>query len=316
MVLIKKKGTDYKHTFSPVAKLATLRVLIALATAKQWPLHQLDINSAFLHGFLDEEIYMKPPEGYSKAQPHQMCKLKRSLYGLKQASRQWNQELTKFLVTLGYTQSKHDYSLFTKGKDEQFTAILVYVDDVLVTSNCLSEIMQVKAALHDKFTIKDLGIAKYFLGIELAQTTTSTHLSQKKYILDLLQDAGMTASKPTSSPLPLHLKLHQIEGPFMDDPGAYRRLVGISLYLTMTRPDISFAVQHLSQYVTTPKDMHWQAALHLPKYRKGTIATGLFYHVQSQLSLTGFTDSDWATCKTTRRPLTGYGIFLGHSLMG
>lgn len=119
---------------------------------------------------------MKPPEGYSKAQPHQVCKLKKSLYGLKQASRKWNQELTKFLVTLGYTQSKHDYSQFTKGKDEQFTAILVYVDDVLVTGNCISEIMQVKVALLDKFTIKDQCIAKYFLDIELAQTSTGTHL--------------------------------------------------------------------------------------------------------------------------------------------
>ncbi|GJX94424.1 retrovirus-related pol polyprotein from transposon TNT 1-94 [Tanacetum coccineum] len=109
-----KEGQDYKHTFLPVAKLAIVRVLIALATAKEWDLHQLDISNAFPHGYIDEEIYMVPPEGYTKAAPNQVCKLTRSLYGLKQASRQWNQELTKFLLANGYAQSKHDYSLFVK----------------------------------------------------------------------------------------------------------------------------------------------------------------------------------------------------------
>jgi len=108
------KDKDYKHTFSPVAKLITVRVFIALATAKHWPLHQLDINNAFLHGFIDEDVYMLPPEGYATGLPGQVCKLQRSLYGLKQASRQWNIELAKFLVTEGFTQSKNDYSLFTK----------------------------------------------------------------------------------------------------------------------------------------------------------------------------------------------------------
>lgn len=180
-----KEGTDYKHTFSPVAKLATVRVLIALATAKEWPLHQLDINNAFLHGFLDEEIYMTPPEGYTKASP-KVCKLKKSLYGLKQASRQWNLELTKFLIGLGYTQSKHDYSLFIKAENGHFTPLLVYVDDILITGNFDSEIQFVKQALHEKFTIKDLGLAQYFLGIELKRTHTGTYLNQRKYILDLL----------------------------------------------------------------------------------------------------------------------------------
>jgi len=108
------KDKDYKHTFSPVAKLTTVRFFLAIATAKQWPLHQLDINHAFLHGYLDEKVYMLPPQGYTLALPGQVCKLQRSLYGLKQASRQWNVEMTKFLIKHGFSQSKSDYSLFTR----------------------------------------------------------------------------------------------------------------------------------------------------------------------------------------------------------
>ncbi|GKC62254.1 retrovirus-related pol polyprotein from transposon TNT 1-94 [Tanacetum coccineum] len=207
-----QEGLDYKDTFSPVAKLATVRVLIALATVKQWPLHQLDINNAFLHGYIDDEIYMLPHEGYNKASKRQVCKLSKSLYGLKQASRKWNHELTKFLLSLGYVQSKHDYSLFVKTKDEEFTTFFVYVDDMLITGNSQSAILNLKSCLEKKFTIKDLGLAKYFLGIELCKIDTGMHLNQRKYILELLTHAGLTAAKPSSFPLPTQLNLSLDKG--------------------------------------------------------------------------------------------------------
>ncbi|GKD12940.1 retrovirus-related pol polyprotein from transposon TNT 1-94 [Tanacetum coccineum] len=241
-----KEGLDHKHTFSPVAKLAIVRVLIAIAIAKQWSLHQLDINNAFLHGSIEEEIYMLPPEGYTKASPGQVCKLNRSLYGLKQASRQWNHELIRFLVSLGFIQSKHDYFLFVKVKGEEFTVVLVYMDDMLITGNSTVEIQTLKQSLDQQFTIKDLGLAKYFLGIELCRTNAGMHLNQRKYILDLLTDVGLTAAKPSSFPLPTQIKLSLDKGTPLSDAGSYRRLVGRLLYLTMTRPDIYYAVQHLS----------------------------------------------------------------------
>ncbi|GJS67280.1 retrovirus-related pol polyprotein from transposon TNT 1-94 [Tanacetum coccineum] len=156
-----KEGLDYKHTFSPVAKLATVKVLVALATAKEWDLHQLDINNAFIHGYIDEEIYMVPPEGYTKAAPN---------------------------------QSKHDYSFFVKNTNGKFTAVLVYVDDMLITGDCQQEILSLKQALHQKFTIKDLGLAKYFIGIELCRTSAGTYLNKRKYILDLLSDTVSRSS--------------------------------------------------------------------------------------------------------------------------
>ncbi|GKB90587.1 retrovirus-related pol polyprotein from transposon TNT 1-94 [Tanacetum coccineum] len=253
-------------------------VLVALATAKQWSLHQLDVNNAFLHGYIDEEIYMLPPQGYNKAAKGQVCKLNRSLYGLKQASRQWNHELTKFLTSLGYEQSKHDYSLFVKNNKASFTTTLVYVDDVLITGNSEEEIINLKQALDKKFTIKHLGLAKYFLGTELCCTPTGTHLNQRKHIVDLLSDVGLTTAKPAEFPLPTELKLSLDKGTPLKDPSSYRRLVGRLLYLTMTRPDISYAVQHLSQFVSAPKDPYMQAAMHLLKYLKGTVSKGLFYH--------------------------------------
>ncbi|KAL0308794.1 UNVERIFIED_CONTAM: Retrovirus-related Pol polyprotein from transposon RE2 [Sesamum radiatum] len=172
------EGVDFFDSFSPVAKTVTVRLFIAIASAYRWPLLQLDVNNAFLHGHLDEEVYIVPPEGYDKAHGGLVCRLKRSLYGLKQASWQWNIELTSKLESYGFTQSPHDHCLFTLRKDSLFLALIVYVDDVLLTGNSLDDLNAVKSYLDDLFTIKDLGNAKYFLGLELARSTQGTYLSQ------------------------------------------------------------------------------------------------------------------------------------------
>jgi len=258
------KDKDYKHTFSPVAKLSTIRVLIALATTKGWPLHQLDINNAFLHGSLEEEVYIIPPEGYAKAKG-KVCKLNKALYGLKQASRQWNKEFTQFLTSNDFLKSKNDYSLFTKGELQSgtFLAVLVYVDDVLITREDEEGIKNLKNKLHHAFTIKDLGLMRYFLGIEVSRTTEGTTLHQRKYIFDILQDIGFSACKPASSPLPTNLKLSTDTGALISNPAQYRRLIGRFLYLSITRPDVSYAVQHLSQFLSALREPHMAAALHL-----------------------------------------------------
>jgi len=309
------KDKDYKHTFSPVAKLTTVRLFLAIATAKQWPLHQLDINNAFLHGYLDEEVYMLPPQGYNLALPGQVCKLHRSLYGLKQASRQWNVEMTKFLINHGFTQSKSDYSLFNRHTPAGFVFVLVYVDDLLITGNDALGITALKSHLHSTFTIKDLGLARYFLGIEIARSVAGTVLNQRKYILDILQDAGLTGVKPAKFPLPKGLHLTVDTGDLLSDPSSYRRLVGRLLYLTLTRPDISYSVQHLSQFLQHPRQPHYEAALHVLRYLKGTASHGLFYPVSSDLKLQAFCDADWGSCRTSARSLTGFCIFLGPSLI-
>ncbi|MCH90967.1 retrovirus-related Pol polyprotein from transposon TNT 1-94, partial [Trifolium medium] len=164
------EGLDYMDTFSPVVKMTTIRLFLAIAAVKNWPLYQLDVNTAFLHGDLAEEVYMKPPPGLYLPSSNLVCKLQRSLYGLKQASRQWNTKLTETLLASGYTQSKSDYSLFTKQASTGFTVILVYVDDLVLGGNDDAEITSIKALLDAKFSIKDLGLLKYFLGFEVART--------------------------------------------------------------------------------------------------------------------------------------------------
>lgn len=163
-----------------------MKTLIALATINNWPIHQLDINNAFLHGFLDEKVYILPPAGYTKADG-KVCELKRSLYGFKQVSRQWN---TAFLINHGFTQSKRDCSLFTMVLF--FFAILVYVDDVLITGKDTTAILHLKQALDKAFTIKDLGHMRYFVGIEVARSSAGTPLNQRKYILNILKDTSLT----------------------------------------------------------------------------------------------------------------------------
>ena len=168
-----KEGIDYKETFAPVAKMVSVRALLAVAIHNNWIIEQLDINNAFLHGDLHEEVYMTIPQGYSTdLPPNSVCKLKKSLYGLKQANRQWFTKLTSFLLMLGFHQSYADTSLFTYTKGSQFLALLIYVDDILLAGNDRLLIDSVKLQLHNKFNIKDLGALHYYLGIEIFQNST------------------------------------------------------------------------------------------------------------------------------------------------
>ena len=258
---------------------------------------------------------MVPPEGYTKAKPGQVCKLQRSLYGLKQASRQWNLELTKFLQSKGFVQSKSDYSLFSRNTTGLLTFVLVYVDDLLITGSDVLGIKQLKQDLHHAFTIKDLGLARYFLGLKICRSSTGTFLNQRKYVLDILSDTGLTGAKPAKFPLPKALRLSIDTGHVLPNPEPYRRIIGRLLYLTLTRPDISYAVQHLSQFLQHPTDSHYSAAMHVLRYLKGTPNKGLFYLVTNNLNIVAYSDVDWGTCKMSSKSLTGYCVFLGNSLI-
>lgn len=174
------KGLDYHDSFSPVAKNVTVRLMFSIVAVKGWPLHQVDINNGFLHGFFDKEVYMVPHEGYHKANEGQVCHLKRSLYGLKQASRQWNAEFTKYLISFGFIQSHADNFLFTYNSSKGSLILIVYVDDPLISAIFETLIHELKSSLHTTFTIKDLGHAKYFLGLKVARSFAGIFVNQKK----------------------------------------------------------------------------------------------------------------------------------------
>ncbi|XP_031253579.1 uncharacterized protein LOC116111548 [Pistacia vera] len=256
-----------------------------------------------------------PPDGYSKAQNGEVCKLRKSLYGLKQASRQWNYELCTKLLAYSFVQSKHDHCLFTTPSADNFLALIVYVDDVLVMGPNESDIAAVKAYLHSVFTIKDLGYAKYFIGIEITRSLEGTFINQRKYILDILEDTGLAGAKPVSTHFRKACKLSSESSNLLSSPDQYRRLIGRLLYLNLIKPDISFAVQQLSQFVNSPCQEHWDATLYILRYLKGCPSKGLFFLAHSSFTVTTYCDANLASCPDSRRSLTGYCVFLGSSLI-
>ncbi|EOY01844.1 Cysteine-rich RLK (RECEPTOR-like protein kinase) 8, putative [Theobroma cacao] len=255
------KGFDYQDTFNLVARQTTVRVFFALAVVHNWHLSQLDVNNAFLNGELAEDVYMELPQGYvinGECPSHSrlVCKLHKSLYGLKQVSRVWNSKLTTSLQKFGFKQSNSDYSLFTmKTYNGDFIALLVYVDDILIASNSVQVKSDVKEFLKLEFKLKELGKVKYFLGLEIARSPEDISICQRKYALDLLEEQGLLGAKLVSTPIDSNHKLAKSnDEDKLTDATSYRQLVGKLLYLTFSRPDIAYAVQTaIGQDALTPK---------------------------------------------------------------
>ncbi|XP_056692274.1 uncharacterized mitochondrial protein AtMg00810-like [Spinacia oleracea] len=255
---------------------------------------------------------MKVPEGISNPE-NKVCKLRKSLYGLKQASRQWFAKLHTELLKQGFAQSKNDYSLFIKKTEHHITLAAVYVDDILLTGNHLPTIDALKAHLHAVFSIKDLGVMNYFLGIEVGYLSNGVVLTQKKFTKSLLVDSGFDLHKFAAAPLPINTKLLSDDGDLYANPELYRCLVGKLNFLTHTRPDLCFAVQLLSQFMHSPRVSHVHALHHVLRYVAGSEGQGIILKATDSLTLQAFSDSDWASCPNTRRSITGYILLLGNS---
>ncbi|XP_019058447.1 PREDICTED: uncharacterized protein LOC109116814 [Tarenaya hassleriana] len=263
---------------------------------------------------------MALPQGYTAATgdslpPNAVCRLHKSLYGLRQASRQWYITFARVLTAAGFTQSQADHTLFVRMSGSSFVALLVYVDDIIITGNDDSAIQNLKSLLGRTFHIKDLGCLKYFLGLEIARSRTGIAVNQRKYCLELIEDAGLLACKSASTPLDPNSRLTKGLGEPLSDITSYRRLVGRLLYLTLTRPDITFAVHKLSQFLSCPTTVHLQAAQRVVRYLKGNPGQGLLYSATSDIRLNAFADADWASCPDSRRSTSGFCVFLGESLI-
>ncbi|KAL2922825.1 Retrovirus-related Pol polyprotein from transposon TNT 1-94 [Bienertia sinuspersici] len=307
------EGIDYNETFAPVAKMVTVRAFLAIAAAKNWELHQMDVHNAFLHGDLDEEVYMRPPPGFHGSAPGLVCRLQKSLYGLRQAPRCWFAKLASALKRYGFVQSYSDYSLFTMTSGDIQLSILVYVDDLIISGNNSSAISAFKEYLSSCFHMKDLGLLKYFLGIEVARSNEGIFLCQRKYTLDIIAETGLLGARPATFPIEQNHTLATADGPLLTDPEIYRRLVGRLIYLSFTRPDLAYTVHILAQFMQTPRQQHWEAALRCVRYLKGSPGQGILLGSDCDLQLAGWCDSDWASYPLTRRSLTGWLVFLGGS---
>ncbi|XP_074301226.1 uncharacterized protein LOC141632589 [Silene latifolia] len=238
------EGIDYGETFAPVIKMVTIRTFLSIAAVKNWELHQMDVHNAFLHGDLDEEVYMKLPPRFSKGKEDKVCRLRKSLYGPRQAPRCWFAKLTAALRKYSFTQSYYDYSLFSYVTTKVCIHVLVYVYDLVIAGNDSVAISNFKAYLGQCFHMKDLGLLKYFLGIEVARNKEGIFLNQRKYALDIISETGLLGAKPALTPIEQHHKLGVATDDFLADSESYRRLVGRLVYLAVTRPDLILCGAH------------------------------------------------------------------------
>lgn len=307
-------GRDYDETFAPVAHITTVRTLIAVAATRQWEISQMDVKNAFIHGDLQEEVYMQPPPGLTCPSGH-VLRLRRALYGLKQAPRAWFERFSSVVLKAGFVASEHDSALFIHTSSRGRTILLLYVDDMIITGDDASHVAFVKQRLSEQFMMTDLGPLKYFLGIEVASTPNGFHLSQHRYTLDLLSRSGLSDDKTAATPMELHLKIRPTDGNPLSDPSRYRHIVGSLVYLAVTRPDISHAVHVLSQFTSAPTSVHYAHLLRVLRYLRGTPSRGIFFSRDSSLELQAYSDSTWASDPVDRCSITGYCIFLGSSLL-
>jgi len=274
--------------------------------------NQLDVNNAFLHGHIAENVYMSQPPGFKDhSQPHHVCRLHKSLYGLKQASRAWFTKLKNFILSLSFVNSCSDSSLFIYINKSILIYFLVYEDDLLITGNSSSFIRQVIDSLSKRFSIKDLSHLHYFLGVEVIPTTHGIFLSQQKYIRDLLAKFKMEGIKDCVTPLSCTTRLMLNDGSPKVDASQYRSLIGGMQYLSLTRPDMAYAINKLAQYMHSPSQTHWTAAKRLLRYLKHTLTYGLFIRRSQPLSLTAFSDADWPGNCDDCTSVSAFVIFLG-----
>uniref|UniRef100_A0A2N9I8B6 CCHC-type domain-containing protein n=1 Tax=Fagus sylvatica TaxID=28930 RepID=A0A2N9I8B6_FAGSY len=306
-------GIDFQETFSPVVKPPTVRLILALAVTYHWPLRQLDIRNAFLHGVLKEEVYMTQPPGYvNPSLPQHVCQLHKSIYGLKQAPRAWFESFTTQLLNLGFISSSADSSLFIYRDGPTIAFLLLYVDDIVLTGNNSSFLTQLIHNLSKVFELKDMGTLSYFLGLQITRSSKGLTLTQTKYATDLLTKHNMLQCSPCKTPCVPNVRLSSTTGVPLTDIHGYRSLVGALHYLTFTRPDLSFAVHQVCQFMNAPTDLHLTAAKRILRYVRGTLDHGLFY-TPGPITLSAFTDADWAGDPDDRRSTSGLVVFLGHN---
>ena len=308
-------GIDYDETFAPVAKMSTVRILISCAVNFGWPLHQLDVKNAFLHGDLQEEVYMEIPPGFGNSQTvGKVCRLKKSLYGLKQSPRAWFDRFRRALCNMGYSQCNGDHTVFYRHRGAHITILAVYVDDIVITGDDVEEIKCLRQRLGEAFEVKDLGPLRYFLGIEVARSSKGIVLSQRKYVLDLLTETGMLGCRTSATPIDRNHQLSAQSGDPVDRE-TYQRLVGRLIYLCHTRPDISYAVSVVSRYMHDPRTTHLEVVHRILRYLKGTPGKGLWFRKNQHLDVEGYCDADWASSVDDRRSTSGYCVFVGGNVV-
>ena len=304
-----KEGVDFKETFAPVARYDSIRTVLSLVSALDFHMIQFDVRTAFLYGDLEEEIFMQQPEGFSDGS-NKVCKLLKGLYGLKQASRQWNLKFSNFLLSHGLVKSKADPCIYTKNTKGIRTILCLYVDDGLVCSSSKEEMIRLIDDLKSTFEITTSDVS-CFIGLEIERQKDSIRIHQKGYISRILNRFGMRECKPQSTPADPKCKLSSEMSAANDHEKEdmriipYREAIGSLLFAAIvSRPDIAFAVSKAAKFVQEPGPEHWKAVKRIFRYLKKTMDSCISY-ANGSCKVTGFTDADWGG-QTDRRSTTGY----------
>ena len=315
-----KYGIDYHDTYAPVVKSSALRMILATVAALDLEMIQLDVKTAFLHGLLDEEIYMEQPEGFvDVGQENKVCRLVKSIYGLKQAPRTWNTRFNDFLLKFGLKQSSADPCVYFRRQKEEITIVAIFVDDGLACSSKTGEVNSILSYLSSAFEMRSLP-ANRFVGLEISRDRVHRQLwvTQSVFVNKLLNKCGMSECNPKSVPadpctrLDSRAKSHTEEHSAMVQAAPYRETVGSLMYLmVMSRPDIAFAVNQVSKHCENPEPVHWNAVKRILAYLAGTTNFGLCFRKENEKLLVGYTDADYAGDVGTRRSTTGF-VFLLH----
>lgn len=334
-------GIDYSQTFAPVARLESIRLMAALSAELSMEIHQLDITTAYLNGELDEEIFMELPkflEKWLRRIIHQeeepnvvvkakemlesletggdVCSLKKALYGLKQAGRQWNNKLSRELKNLRLSQTIGEPCVYHVERECSSILVLIYVDDILIASQNRTWIEEIKHALGEIFDMKNFGLARYCLGIEISQSPNQITLSQREYIDNLLRRFNMAECHGVSMPMEVGMKLvddvNNEEDEVQSKPSwPYRELIGALMYLIVaTRPDIANAVTKLAQFCNSPRKIHWQAGKRVLRYLRASSDVKIAYRRTGE-NIVGYSDSDCGGCVVDRRSFSVYVYLLG-----
>lgn len=303
-----KAGFDYNETYAPVAKLTTLRILLSIAVHFDMEIHQMDVKCAFLNGQLNEDIFMIQPEGFIKDKT-KVCKLQRSIYGLKQASRVWYERFNYFMMKINFKRCISDQCVYIKNENGIQCFVLLYVDDLLIMSSDQKKINVIKNLLNKEFEMTDIGKAETFLGMFIQQNIEdgTITLNQTQYLKKVLQKFGMSDCKSIATPIEVGLNLQK--GNSSELPNIpYRELIGCLIYATITaRPDLCAAVNYFSQFQSCYTMEHFTHAKRILRYIQGTLNMKMVFHKNEKANLlVGFTDSDWGNDKNDRKSISGY----------
>jgi hypothetical protein len=268
---VHKLGVDFSEVFAPVARIESIRVLLAVAAQERWRVYHMDVKSAFFNGNLNEEVYVSQAPGFVAARhENKVLKLSKALYGLKQAPRAWNQKFDSSLKELMFIRHTSEQGMYTRGLGKSPVVVGVYVDDLIITGANPREVDEFKADMQRIFRMSDMGLLSFYLGIEVKQTSEAITVSHGCYARKLLEKVQLDDCNSCVVPMEVKLKLGKEENAPCVDQTRYQSLMGSLRYLVHTQLDICFAVGFLSRFMEDPRQTHLNAVKHLLQYIAGT----------------------------------------------